>query len=521
MTRSRRFFGGLRLAYVYQALAMVTGLWLTPFLLRHLGQHDYGLWLVGMQTLSYLVLMDFGVVAILPRSTAYATGHAISGVAGHDLAEIIGRTARIVLYQTPLVGMGAIAVWVLVPMGPAIRGPILLAMLGFTLLFPLRIFQAVLHGLQETPYLNKLQIASWITSTALMIVLVLAGLGLYSLAIGWVAGQLVTSILSFFRLKSDFPDVLPARLPKLHRKELFQSLTSGTWVSISQIAQALVSGTDYLIIGKILGASAVVPYACTQKLIMVLANQPHTIMEMAAPGLSQMKTSESRENIYRVCSALTLGMLTASGAMVCVILAVNHSFVSWWLGEKQFGGSWLTVAFAGTLLLRQWNTTAVFTIFSLGHERRISITTLVDGVVSLGAGFVLVKWLGPIGASLGSILGVCLVSLPGNISPIARELDVSLFKVLSPLGGWFWRFLIAAALAAMLGTRWHANLPYIAGITCLISAVYAALMLPMIMDSELKSYLPSQVLQVWDTFWRRFSWSGPAATAPIEAPKNS
>src|SRR5580698_10492868 len=122
MTRSRLFFRGLRLSYLYQAVVMVAGLWLTPFWLKHLGQHDYGLWLVGLQTLSYFVLMDFGVVALLPRATAYATGHAIRGRDGGDLADLIGRTARIVLYQTPIVGIAVAVLWFVVPMGPAIRG---------------------------------------------------------------------------------------------------------------------------------------------------------------------------------------------------------------------------------------------------------------------------------------------------------------------------------------------------------------------------------------------------------------
>jgi len=521
ISRSRRFFRGLRLNYLYQAVVMAAGLWLTPFLLKHLGQHDYGLWLVGLQTLSYLVLMDFGVVALLPRETAYATGHAISGRGGQDLADLIGRTARIVLYQTPVVALGAAAIWFAVPMGQAIRGPILVALLGFTLLFPLRIFQAVLHGLQETPYLGKLQFVSWSVSMALMVILILRGVGLYALAIGWIVGQLLPAAFSFYRLKTAFPEVLPSRLPKLERKELFRALTGGTWVSVAQIAQVLVAGTDFVIIGKLLGPSAVVPYACTQKLIGVLSNQPHMIMEMAAPGLSQMKTSESRESIFRVCNALALGMLTASGAVACVTLAVNHSFVSWWLGERQFGGPLLTASFAASMLLRQWNNTSVYTIFALGYERRISITTLADGIVSLSSGLLFVWWLGPIGAALGSILGVCLVSLPGNLLALAGELQVSIFTVASSIWSWFWRFLIVAAFAGVLGLRWRANLPYIAGTACVIGVVYALVMLPMVMDSHLRMYIPSRVTRLWDAVCRRLSWSSAASVGQsLEAPKN-
>lgn len=521
MTRSRRFLGGLRFAYLYQGLAMVSGLVLTPFLLRHLGQHDYGLWLVGLQTLSYLMLMDFGIVALLPRSTAYATGHALSGAAGGDLSDLIGRTARVVLYQTPLVGAGVAAVWLLVPMAPGVRGPILIALAGFVLLFPLRIFQAVLQGLQEMPYLGKLQFVSWAISTSLIVILIYCGVGLYALAVGWVTGQLVPAALSYRRLKRAFPGTLPSGLPKMGTRELFQSLMSGGWVSITQVGQLLIAGTDLLIIGKFLGAAAVVPYACTQKLLMVLANQPHMIMELAAPGLSQMKTSESKDRIFRVCASLTVGLLTASGAVVCVVLAINHSFVSWWLGEQQFGGNLLTVAFCAAIMLRHWNNTTLYTIFALGYERRISLTTLGDGMVAVSTGLLLVHRLGPIGAPIGTMLGLCLVSLPGNLSALAGELQVSIFKVISSIGGWFWRFALVAPVAIILGLHWRANVFYVAAMSCVIGGIYAAVMLPMLMKSHLATYLPARIMGYWEAVCRRLSWAPAAVAEQLEVTKNS
>lgn len=534
MTRSRQFFGGLAFGYTYQALVMVAGLWLTPFLLKHLGQHDYGLWLVGLQTLTYLVLMDFGIVALLPRETAYATGHAIRGVNDADLSLLIGRTSRVVLWQTPVVAIGAAVIWFCVPMGHEIRGPLLVALIGFVVLFPLRIFQAVLHGLQETPYLGRMQVLGWTLSTVTMIVMVLFGLGLYGLAAGWVLGQLVPSVLSFYRLKVDFPGVLPSRLPKLAFKELLRALTGGTWVSVAQIAQLLIAGTDYVVIGKVLGASAVVPYACTQKLISVLSNQPHMIMEMAAPGLSQMKTSESRDRIFRACNALTVGMLTASGLIACAALAVNHSFVTWWVGARQFGGELLTVTLVVSMLLRHWNTSAVYTIFALGHERRISITTLADGVVNVATSVFLVWRFGAIGAPVGTILGVVLVSLPGNLSALAGELRVSVLKVVSSIWSWFWRFFLVAGVAGLLGLRWRANFLYAAGLASVTTILYAAIMLPMIMNSDLGNYVPERVRRFLELAMRRCGLgrseqivqnaavAGDAADVPeLEAPRSS
>src|SRR5882762_4664972 len=97
MSRTRRFLSGLSLGYANQVLLVVVGLWLTPFLLHRIGQHDYGLWLVGAQLLAYLSLMDFGIVGLLPRATAYALGRSGGVVEAKDLPEIIGQTIWLVL----------------------------------------------------------------------------------------------------------------------------------------------------------------------------------------------------------------------------------------------------------------------------------------------------------------------------------------------------------------------------------------------------------------------------------------
>ena len=504
MSRSKRFLGGVTFGYVNQALVMLVGLWLTPFVLNHIGQRNYGLWLVGMQALSYLMLMDFGVVAILPREAAYATGRAISGADGRDLPSVIGRTARVVLYQTPVVATAVAALWFLMPSSwSAFRGPIGVAMLGFTVLFPFRIFQAILHGIQDMLFLGRLQTVSWSLSTGLMILLVLKSFGLYALAIGWVAGQVISTAVCFYRLRTRFSSILPSHLPSMSARDILGSLTNGFWVTVSQVAQVLVGGTDLAVISRFLGPTTVVPYSCTQKLVMVLGNQPLILMESAGPGLSQMKTSESRQRLFQVSAALTQGMLTLSGGVACIALAVNHSFVSRWVGGNLYGGMPLTIAFVTCMLLRHWNTTTVFATFCFGHERRISLTTLTDGAISIITAVILLRFFGPIGAVIGSITGVCLVSLPGNLSALAREGGVSLFTVILSIWPWMWRFALLATVAGIVGQMWfHNTFWYIAGTAFCTGTVYCIVMLPMIIESQVRNYIPLRILQFLDGFRR-------------------
>src|SRR5829696_1647862 len=102
MSRTQRFLTGFATGYAHMILATLAGLWLTPFFLHHLGQNTYGLWLVGTQIVAYLLLMDLGVVALLPRETAYVTGR----TGRHDapeLRQLIEKALTLACVQTPVV----------------------------------------------------------------------------------------------------------------------------------------------------------------------------------------------------------------------------------------------------------------------------------------------------------------------------------------------------------------------------------------------------------------------------------
>ncbi|MBK6425587.1 MAG: oligosaccharide flippase family protein [Blastocatellia bacterium] len=190
------------------ALALVVGLWLTPFFLRHLGQEDYGVWLMIGQAMTYLGLMDLGVVALLPRETAFAVGRAGSIEGAIDIPEIVGRTIRLVLWQLPFVAVVAATAWFFFPAqmrGAA--GPLAWLIALFVVRFPLRIFQEVLVGLQDLAFIGKIQLIGFILTTASTVSLVIAGWGLYALVVGWGIGQFVPTIVSVWRLRWRFPCV--------------------------------------------------------------------------------------------------------------------------------------------------------------------------------------------------------------------------------------------------------------------------------------------------------------------------
>lgn len=454
MTRTHRFLGGVTLGSLQLVLATAVGLWMTPFLLREIGSHTLGFWLVAQQLLGYLMLMDFGVNAMLPREAAYAVGRA--GQSGtSELSGVIARARRAIGFQVPVVVVvtAAVGAWVITRANEQ-AGPLLLVLAAFALLFPTRLYQSVLQGLQELPFLGKLQIAAWTLTTALTVALVLRGAGLWALVIGWAAGQALVAAVSWRRVRQQHHQAWPASDVRPPWGQVRPYMVNAGWISVAQVAQVLLSGSDLLLIGSLLGSQSVVLYSCTSKLSSVLANHPQLIMVSATPALSELWAAGKRERLVELVTALMLAMLSVSGLIVCLALALNQGFVTWWVGPEQFGGGTLTMLLVAQLLLRHCNITLIYGLLAFGLERRVSVTNLIDGAASIVLGMALIPTMGPAGVVVGSLIAVAATSLPFNLIALAARTQVSSGSWLRSLRPWGWRLLAVATASAMVPLVW-------------------------------------------------------------------
>jgi O-antigen/teichoic acid export membrane protein len=495
-SRLRRFVGGLGLGYVHTLVTVTVGLWLTPFVLHRLGAHDYGLWLLGAQVLVYLALMDLGIVQLVPRDVAIAAGRAQNDYS--ELKAIIGQTARLVVWQVPPVAVvGCLVVWLIPAEWAPLRWPLAIVVFTFVATFPLRIFNAVLQGLQDLAFLGGVQVAAWSAGAAMTVAGVAIGLGLYSLSLGWVTTQLVSVLVAWWRLVTAHAHVLPARVPSMAFSAAKRQIGSGAWISLNQVAQVLLGGTDLVVVGKLLGPEAVVPYACTGKLLTMLANQPQMFMQMALPALSELRTAAPRERLFDVSRSMAQVMLLLSGGIVTVVLAINGPFVSWWVGESRFAGVGLTALLLLSMLIRHMNLTLVYTLFCFGYERRLALTSVADGLVGLAAMLVLVPPLGLYGAVLGTLTSLCLVSLPANLLALAREEGGSPMSFLKPLGPWLTRCVAVVGGVAMLMWFWVARSVWtFMPLAMAVGVIYLLVMLPVIKTPPLGPMLAAR-LQPW------------------------
>jgi O-antigen/teichoic acid export membrane protein len=493
MSRTSRVLASTSLAYVQMALTTLINLWWTPFLLRHFSQHDYGLWAAGLPMLMYVGLVDFGVITVLQRDVAFALGSAGGDFRkATELPSLVGRTLRLVLIQLPVLCVAALLVWIAIAMHrdwEALRTPFAIVLAALVVSFPLRINHALLMGLQDLSFVAKLSMINWVICISSSAALVLLGWGLRGLAISWAACQITTNLAYYVRVKTRFPGTLQRGLPSLPASEAADRLRKGFWIILSQLAAILLNGSDMIVIAYMLGPASVVPYAITGKLIALLANLPQHITVSAQPALSELRSSPERKRLAEICLALTQAVLLASGFIGAIVIAVDRGFVAWWVGAQLFAGGKVVLLFAASMVLNHWWVTTTSAIFSFGYERRISVTTIANGIVTLGATVACVRYFGIAGAPIASIIGLVAVALPANLLAVAHETGRSMRANLLSLAPWAWRFGLVAVALAFAARLWvPSSLVKLAATSIAVALVYAAVMLPLLLREPLGTY---------------------------------
>jgi O-antigen/teichoic acid export membrane protein len=516
MSRSKTFLSGAALAYLYQGSMMVVGLWLTPFYLRHLGAHDYGIWLVGLQVLNFLLLCDLGVLAVIPRDIAQAHGRELAQSDTAAMRLLIGRLLKTVLVQSALVAVVAGGVYFFRPVAATgLRGPVALVLLVFVVTFPLRAAGVVLQGLQDLKFLGLLRMWMWGFAAALIVAMLMAGAGFYALASGWCLQEAGGSLIAVYRLRRLRPDLLNITAWREAGPFRWEWLARGLWISLGQASNALVGGTDLLIIARVFGPATVVIYSCTGKLVQVLQQQPQVLASTAMPGLSQMKTSEGRDRIRKATTCLTQAMIFVAGAIVCVVLPLNQQFINHWIGARYFGGVTLTALFLANFLVRLIDYTLAIALFAFGHEKLYAMRSLADGVFSVALASILARPLGLNGVILGFLCGALLVAIPMDLHRFGKEFGVSILEAVRPYAAYLWRIAAVGAAAFLILRR--VNLPNlfslaVAGI--LVGLLYLLVTLPYLRTSELGEYVLLAMPDVRFLRILRSKWSKGAGNAP-------
>jgi O-antigen/teichoic acid export membrane protein len=455
VSRTRRAAAAAAFGYAQFGLALASGILLIPLILEKVGTRSYGVWLGVGELVAYATLVDLGVVNVIPWLLAERDGRgdrdAMRDLIGTGLALAMAAALVFATLATVLLLLGPRVTGLDPLTRAALAGPVALTVAGAALAYPLRVFQAVVTGLQDVRFAGTLGLAQQALSVLIVVALLLTGHGLYALAVGAVAPPLVVGIASLIRVRSLAPDLLRGwRRPIGSEVRHLAAQGFGAWTAA--FGWRMVAASSSLVLLSVAGPEAVVVLACTAKLGEVAMQMSWQLPDAALVGLAQLSGEGVRDRVAEVSAQLIRLTLVGAAAVACMVLAFNAVFVSVWVGPTRFGGWGLNLALAGVVIGHSL-THALFAVGStLGGRVQAGFAAVLQGAVQIGCALILGRLWGALGIALAVLVGVVLVAAPIGVRLVARHAGLSARELWRRVfAGWVARCVPLAALGALVG----------------------------------------------------------------------
>jgi len=447
-------------SYLHVGISVIAGLWLVPFTLHHVGARSYGLWLASGELLAYAGIAELGMLVTLPWLIAQADGQGDRA----RLRQLVSTGAAAAGLSAALYGALALVLWTQLPRivklaeaeQASVQGPLLIVAIAGCVSHPLRVFNAVLAGLQDVRYNGLITLTNWTIGFVLSVSLLSRGYGLYALAIAAVVPSLVTGVAGAIRLSILAPDLLRG-WPRPSLLEIRRLFVEGLGAWLGGWGWRLVAASDSLVLAALGRPGQVAALACTSKLGQAMTQLSWIPCDNGLIGLAQLSAEGQARRLRDALVVMVRVYLTLAGAVACVIIAVNGAFVREWVGPGMFAGPVANVLIAALVVATTFGHAVAVVPSVLGRRLAIGVATMICGVLHLGLAWVLGSRFGITGVVAAGVVSHGVVFSALAWKPFAEATgttEISLLSdVLVPWGGRMLPMLLLAfAVQRLVGT---------------------------------------------------------------------
>jgi O-antigen/teichoic acid export membrane protein len=463
------------------ALTGVATFFLMPFNLMHIGNAQYGVWLVISALTAYLFLLHLGVPMASVRNMAQA-------IAAHDkltLNRVIASCAILYIGLGIVVGLlGIPLIWffertyaIPADMQHTARWAFALALVqtavGFIAFMP----YAILSAYQAFVPKNALMAAGIIVRIIVNIVLVLIFPNLVMLAVVMLATTIFELIASWTYVLKKYPDIRPT-WSHVRIETLRGILGFSAYVFLMALGSQLAFQTSPLVIGQAMTAADVVSFAIPNSLMLILLQFLGGIANVIMPMATSLQTKGDKAALREILYKWTKISLALTWCAGLFLLIFGPAFLQFWIKSAYTpeAGRVLRILMASYLIFLPIRGVAVPMLMGLGKAKWPTIATLAAGILNIVLSLLWVRSYGLEGVAWGVFVpNVALSAVMAFL--VCRELEVSIRDYLAAtiplatIGG-----LAAMAILGWWHHVWHPTGLFGLGIAGALTVTISALL---------------------------------------------
>jgi O-antigen/teichoic acid export membrane protein len=416
--RPRTWLNGSYAIAEYASLPL--GLLLTaPYLLRHMGAAQFGIWVLASAAVNSgnTASSGFGDAAV----------KYVAMYRGRNDATGIARVVRGMLsINLALGGLFAIALWSLAPFAagrvaqidPGLRATATNCFRIGSLLLLVRsidgVFTSTLRAFERYSPAVRITLCSRIAALVAAVALVACGGNVLEIMQATLAIATLAVIAQGIAVRAIAGRIV--LLPSLHGETLSKIMNYGCFSWLQAVSSAVFSQADRLVIGMTLGAPAVAGYALCAQAAQTIHGIVAAGFHALFPHLSSRIETETLLELRRtVWTAFKVNLLIAF-LLGAPFILFSRPILTVWMGHEFAMLSWPILSILGcSFVLFALNVTAHYTLLAIGKVRVVTFLNLAAGAAMLTLMLLLTPKFGMIGTAASRLVCgpiTCLLYFP-------------------------------------------------------------------------------------------------------------
>ncbi len=400
-------------------LFLVSGFFLTPFILHRLGATQFGLWALAGSVVGYGSLLDFGIgPAIIKYIAELRVGKdwrevrilLATALRLYSLMAIVAMFLSIIvapffprLFHVPA-AQHFTAIWLVLLMGG-----------GMAISIPCTVTTAILRGCQRYDVVSLLSSIGVLLYVAGTVLVLSTGGGLLQFVAVGIAVNVVMQAPAVWFIKKIAPEIElgwhGAGKTWVHRV-----LSLSWWVFVMDFSGRIQTRTDELVIGAFLPINYITPFTIARRLSEVGQIVTDQFLKTLMPLASELEAGNDIMQVRVLYLAATRVTLSIMAPIICMLSVFAGPLLTIWVGAPYARYSPLVVilGLASLFDISAWPAGSI--LQGIARPRPLAITAACAAVTNLLLSIILVRPFGLTGVAVGTLIPSFALSV-GFFSP--------------------------------------------------------------------------------------------------------
>lgn len=404
---------GVVLNYVIIILNALVGLLYTPYMLRMMGQSEYGLYSLVSSVIAYLTILDFGFGNAVIRYTARFKSQGKI----REQQEMFGMFSVLYSVIGIIAFIGGLILYVNVDtmFGKTMtdlelsRAKIMMLILAFNLAvtFPFSIYNSIITAYEDFVFQKVVNIVRIILNTVVMIFLLSRGYRAVAMVVAQTIFNLLTLFLNWFYCKKKIN--IKFIYGKFNWSFFKEVAIYSFWVFLNAIMDRVYWSTGQFVLGTVSGTAAIAVYSVAISLHGMYMSFSTAISGVFLPKVSSM-VAQNRSD--RDISDLFIRTGRIQFIVMAFILSgftvFGKQFIALWAGPGYDDAYIITLLFFFSLFIPLIQNMGITILQARNQMKFRSILYVVIACISLVFQVILSKKFGGIGCAI-AVSGALLI----------------------------------------------------------------------------------------------------------------